>query len=96
MCDCVNIAMGSYDNQFGIKPPFKDYEVGIDKCILAEIIMLWGEGVITIECCCGHNTTDGYIAVKEESIQLMKSLDYKNIRNPSSPESEQFFKPKSI
>lgn len=77
MCKCVNVKMGTYSNQTVMITPWFPYkQVGIDNCLLEEILMLWETGVRTLESCCGHNITNGYIAVDAASIDKMKSLGY--------------------
>jgi len=84
MCECRNVDIGSYENQVTVLYPFstKRYpdrftkKVGIDKCILPEILYLWSKGIKTTESCCGHNKRAGYIAVEEVYAPLMKVLGY--------------------
>lgn len=77
MCFCRNIEVGSYDNQILVVNPFTDKTVGIDACILPEVVILWNLGIETIESCCGHNKQPGYIAVKEEYVSRMEiELNY--------------------
>lgn len=52
-------------------------------------------GVKTIASCCGHKRVEGFIAVKEDSIEIMKQLGYTIYINPLYPESKQWFKPKT-
>lgn len=82
MCNCVNIAMGSYQNQTCINPPFPvgrsviSGPTGIDNCILEEVLGLWESGIVTLESCCGHNVAPGYIIVEDSFIADMLALGY--------------------
>lgn len=76
MCKCVNIDFGSYENSTAVKLPWDDRIVDIDKCILGEVELLWSHGIRTIESCCGHNKTFGYIAVEQQFILPMIKLGY--------------------
>jgi hypothetical protein len=92
MCNCVNVEMGSYDNQIVVPAPFwmvsrdgdhiRDF-IGIDKCLYDEIVALWQIGVTTVESCCGHNVpgVEAYIAVLPKNIDKMIELGYKKIND---------------
>lgn len=84
-CACVNVPMGSYDNQVALMPPWEGARLaGIDRCIEAEILGLWDRGIQTIESCCGHNVAPGYIAVRRpEDYAAMAALGY--VRHPDVP-----------
>jgi hypothetical protein len=80
-CRCVNVAMGSYDNQVVMWTPWrrsdgKHYAACIDACIAHEIASLWALGIKTRNSCCGHGQTGGLIAVYDESIPAMLDLGY--------------------
>lgn len=97
MCKCINIAMGSYNRQVSMKDPFnsrkrKDGWVCIDICLCQEIAELWYSGIETLESCCGHNKTNGYIMVQNNSIQKMYDLGYINMHHNNC---ENFFIPKN-
>lgn len=77
MCKCINVPLGSNANQSSLHAPDGKL-IGIDNCILDEIKTLWSLEIVTIESCCGHNVTDGYIAVNEKSIWKMRAMGYKN------------------
>lgn len=97
MCSCVDIPMGSYANQEQVQLPWSWTDpdwVGIDRCILDEIEGLWRIGVMTIESCCGHNVTPGYIAVRAADIPLMHGLGYKI--DPALTDRPEIFLPKSV
>jgi len=57
--------------------------VGIDKCLLPEILKIWEYGIKTDWCCCGHGcvTSDGFslasIAVPKEYKNKMVNMGYK-------------------
>ena len=94
MCNCVNIKMGSYDNQVILKMP-NDELMGIDKCIAEEIKYLWSLGIRTTGCCCGHNIQEGYIGVIDKDIEFMKKGGYKVHFNDNRLGAEDSFIPKS-
>lgn len=52
----------------------------VDRCLSPEIKFLWSKGIKTIGCCCGHHLNSpensGYIQVKYDCIEKMKSLGY--------------------
>ncbi len=68
--------MGSYRVSNAVENPFTGKIAGVDKCIIDEVKLLWSKGIETIESCCGHNKTTGYIAVKEVHISQMLLLGY--------------------
>lgn len=85
MCKCKNIKLGSYDRQTSMKHNFPTSRknkgwVCIDTCIIQEIAELWYNRIKTIESCCGHNKTEGYIAVEEKYINKMLRMKYKQIK----------------
>jgi hypothetical protein len=63
-CKCRGIGMGTYANQETVTTPAGKI-VGIDRCLLNDVRKLWADGIETIESCCGHGQTTGYIAVPE-------------------------------
>lgn len=75
-CECVDVEIGSYDRQTSIRNWFTNTWVCVDTCLVKEVAELWHKKIVTRECCCGHNTTGGYIAVKKESISSMEALGY--------------------
>ena len=89
LCKCVNIKIGSYDNQVMLKRP--EHMIGrtegssnkkficIDKCLSEEIQYLWKLGIRTTGCCCGHNIKEGYIGVIKEDRKIMEGLGYYEI-----------------
>lgn len=65
-----------------MKPPFRGIgysgAVPIDNCLVREIRHLWGEGIITIACCCGHGFQRGaYIYVTQACERKMLALKYR-------------------
>ena len=81
MCKCVNIKFGTYERKTGMVAPWVDERgfpklVYIDTCLVQEIAELWAKGIRTIECCCGHNSAMGYIAVEERDVDKMVALGY--------------------
>ena len=94
MCNCVNVKMGSYDNQVTLKMPNGEL-MGIDKCIAEEVKYIWSWGVKTTGCCCGHNIQEGYIGVIDKDIEIMKMGGYKVRINKQDLSNENSFIPKS-
>lgn len=84
-CVCLNVNMGSYANQARATPPWGGRPVGIDRCVLDEIRALWNMGIRTVESCCGHNLTAGYIAVTPEHDSAMVELGYLRDRATTAP-----------
>ncbi len=74
---------------------FEDKRYQVDQCLEEEIKYLLSMGVRTIASCCGHKRVDGFIAVKKESIELMRELGYERYINPHYSDTEEFFKPKT-
>lgn len=52
--------------------------VSVDECLKSEIKYLWGKGIKTTGCCCGHGFTLGFIQVEKESVSKMKKLGYQH------------------
>ena len=111
MCDCVNVHMGSYDNQVVLivpkhmlddwkkwtgKAPSQRKSISVDRCIADEIKWLWNQGIITTGNCCGHNTSPAYVGVIDEHIQKMKELGYKVQFNQTRQDDEDSFDMKSV
>lgn len=100
MCDCIDIKMGSYDNQVVVWYPHytnKEREfIGVDKCIANELMKLWGLGIVTTGSCCGHNIAVGYIGVTEEYKNLMRVMGYEKRFDESRPDDDCSFIPKSV
>lgn len=100
-CACVNVAMGSYDNQImlGYYPVMQGYmkrrkeaglsEVGIciDRCLVDEIVMLWKADIMTFGCCCGHdNYNASMVNIKHFDIDKLTELGYDIFNiNPEIP-----------
>ena len=99
MCDCKDIEVGSYGNQIWVHAPAhmaKDNGYCLDRCVAEEVMQLWMKGITTTGCCCGHNKLEGFIGVVERDIPKMKELGYEVQFNPSRPNDEDSFKPKSL
>lgn len=97
ICGSGNSAFGTKENKVTIMMP-NDWETSrenrffdIDSCMVPEISWLWRKGVRTIECCCGHGCSNGYIAVDEQSIPIMKKYGY--INTEEKPERKDLFYP---
>ena len=104
MCNCVNIKIGSYDNQVVLSRPkcMIDRTEGttsnmicIDRCIAEEIKYLLSLGIRTTGFCCGHNKQEGYIGVIDKDIEIMKKGGYKVLFNKNDLNDERNFIPKS-
>ncbi|WP_195966823.1 hypothetical protein [Clostridium sp. 1001283B150210_160208_E6] len=104
MCQCVNVTFGDHTNTVRLKTPqiYKDRfpkkqseYTFMDKCIADEVQYLWSLGIVTMASCCGHNKSDGDIAVCDEFIPKMKELGYEVMFNPCYPDDEWLFKSKS-
>jgi hypothetical protein len=106
-CACVNVEMGSYDNQVTVEipPHMASYRaarlaaglsglVSIDHCIMPEIQELWAQGIHTHGSCCGHNTVEPMINVRDEDTPRMKALGYEVFPHPLAPEREDTFRPR--
>lgn len=99
MCDCVNVEMGSYDNQIHVHAPAhmpKENGYSLDRCIANEIMQLWMRGITTTGCCCGHNRARPYIGVIDADIPKMKEMGYEVHPNPCRPGAEDSFYPKDV
>lgn len=98
-CNCVNIEVGSFDNQVEITHPNLSHPIMVDKCIAEEIKELLDHGVKTMASCCGYNKTIPSIMVAPESVKLMERLGYIHCFNSCCPigyGSDLLFFPKSV
>jgi hypothetical protein len=110
MCECKDVAMGSYDNQTSLPipkdgHPMSQYmkvglnlkgNITVDTCLMNEILDLWSKDIYTTGCCCGHNLeVGGYIGVGDNDIPKMKSMGYEVRPNECRPGDEDSFYPKS-
>lgn len=78
-CHCINVDVGTYDNQVSMKNPYGthlDGWVSIDTCIATEIGWLWNQGIHTLNSCCGHKKFLGWVIVEEEFYQVMHDHGY--------------------
>ena len=93
-CICVNIGMGSTKNQTTIIPFWGGRPVGIDNCVLPDILALWRQGIRTIESCCGHKkNASGYISVALKDVEKMKALGWRE-ESPERKRPDIFLWPK--
>lgn len=83
MYKCKKITITPPQNfiKFNCQDRYKD-SVRVDACLSGEIIWLWGEGIKTTGCCCGHGRHLGYIEVTDDCIEKMKELRYQNYIYP--------------
>src|SRR3990167_2157209 len=101
-CTCVNIKIGSYANQETRLLPFATPRwptagtklVGIDRCCLADVEAMWARGIETVESCCGHGVTSGYVLVTPEHVDVRRAVGYRS--DPlKSDRSDLFLWPKA-
>lgn len=100
---CEEISFGTGGCAYFIYLPWKvgrnseeNKCVSVDKCLLPEIIKLWESGIKTTGCCCGHGKSElSFIGVKTECIEQMKEMGYEVSYNPSRPNDEDSFTPKT-
>lgn len=91
-CHCPPEATaGNYRNQETVTTP-RGKIAGVDRCILSDVQDLWARGMDTIESCCGHGRTTGYIAVREQFVGDMLNLGYR--RDPRTDAPGVFLWPK--
>lgn len=96
MCNCIKIKPNNYENMDVVKDK-NNIKIQIDKCLVNEILYLRNEHDINTKAsCCGHNYTEGFIAVETKDIKKMLDLGYERIINPHYPDAKEFFKPKFI
>jgi len=67
----------------------------VDNCIKDEILSLWGHGVVTLGCCCGHGVKEGMINVMEKDKDKMIEMNYEKVEDIPEGCWEFTFKPKS-
>lgn len=53
-CHCVDVEMGSHDNQVSMLNPFTNKWICVDTCIATYVGWLWHQGIETLNSCCGH------------------------------------------
>jgi hypothetical protein len=83
--------MGTYRSTAPLWYDARKRVVGIDICLIPEILILWKKNIITIESCCGHNSRRGYIMVEENHVCDMIILGYEQ-----DPKRENCFYPKYL
>lgn len=101
MCDCPpGTKPQEYTNQVTVDFPHgvSRPRISVDRCLLAELRLLWKQGIVTNGCCCGHNEWRewAYIGVRPADIPRMKALGYTVRRNPMRPNDEDSFIPLSV
>lgn len=90
-CTCENVAFGAYEACELVDLPWGG-QAGIDRCVLPDVRDLWAGGIRTIESCCGHNRTAGYVAVRYEDMAAMLARGWK--RDPRTEALNIFLWPK--
>jgi len=100
-CRCVDVEVGSYDNQVELTPPSWSTRtdgrgICVDRCLQHEIALLWHAGIQTTGCCCGHNVAPAYIGVTEQCIEPMLAMGYTILENTVRPGARDSFAPKSL
>lgn len=60
---------------------YKNYPIEIDDCLAEEIQELWGKGIHTRGCCCGHSKNTGFIQVERTDLGKMMELGYEWYRD---------------
>ncbi|MCK4822347.1 hypothetical protein KA005_41675 [bacterium] len=97
MCNCTDIDFGTYDNMLllGYYPCMREYAenrktaglsnygIGVDKCIVAQVVNLWEAGIRTYGCCCGHNKTPGFINLDERDFSKALELGWGKYEYPN-------------
>lgn len=58
--------------------------IPVDSCIAEEIEYLNKSGVNTLNCCCGHGTSNSSCLIWDDDIELCKTLGYEAHRYSSS------------
>lgn len=110
MCRCVDVEMGSFDNQvmLGFYPVMESYRksrvlqglggVGIcvDRCIVDQVVELWEAGVKTYGSCCGHNKVQGMINVSPDDYEKAIALGFLPYVFPADPARKDTVKTKSL
>lgn len=98
MCNCIDVEIGSYENQIWVHAPGhmpKQNGYCLDRCIAEEVMQLWMRGITTTGCCCGHNKQCGFIGVIDVDIVNMKNMGYLVSPNICRPGDQDSFYPKS-
>ena len=71
--------------------------ISVDRCLAGEILMLWGKGIITTGCCCGHgDASTSYIGVDESNIDKMLAMGYIIYPNSLYPDRRDSFYSKTF
>lgn len=95
-CKCVDVEMGSYDNQTMLDRPVHmqvnvKTPICVDTCMVDEVKELWDIGIYTNGCCCGHGSAPPFVGVMPEHIQQMRSMGYQTITNSTDPTRQESF-----
>lgn len=73
---CLELPIGSRDRHRRIEEGLST-QVAVDPCIVDQIKFLWGKGIETLGCCCGHNRIPAWVNVDKGSIHKMVEMGYK-------------------
>jgi len=109
MCKCVDVKYSTNANTIvlGYYPCMREYRdnrlkagllaygIGIDRCLVEEIVKLWKSEIRTLGCCCGHNKLPGTVIVNPEDIEKIRLLGYKQYIYPDDPHRDDTFLTKS-
>lgn len=112
MCDCVNVAMGSFDNSviMGYYPVMRQYRdnrvaaglsgdgIYIDRCLVDEVVALWKAQIRTHGQCCAHNIPGvrPMINIDAEDMDKALALGYEIYKFENDPERRDTVIPKSV
>jgi len=77
MCNCISYNrpdLGGSDKEVILIPPefIGKSTVCIDSCMVPIILKLWENNILTLGCCCGHNSYFGPPSVVVEKQQTSK------------------------
>jgi hypothetical protein len=60
--------------------PFEERGViCVDACISDDIAKIWGAGIPTLNCCCGHNLERPSIVVDDSEVERLRNFIIENI-----------------
>ncbi len=100
VCNCSNVAIGSYDNQvmLGWYPVMDAYKlqrekaglstrgICVDTCLAKDITTLWESGIRTMGSCCGHGMADGMINIHPEDFDKALELGWEMFAYDDEPD----------
>lgn len=101
-CRCDGVSVQEYQGQIGLARPAhfpinpERPVIAVDACLAMEVTWLWGRGIVTTGCCCGHGVRPPFVGVLPVHIPEMKAMGYVVQDNPCRPGDEDSFWPKSI